>query len=81
MKYKVIETQEHTEPKEDWTIVGEFGTEAEAIQLMDIHYQTQIGVFAEDMDGERPQCVCESCAEGWRPIDRMALVVEVQEVK
>jgi hypothetical protein len=81
MSYQVIETQEHTEPLDEWAVLATFETEKLALEFMDIHYQTQIGEFSEDKEGERTQCVCESCVEGWRPIDRMALVLQVREVK
>ena len=80
MKYQVIETQDFREPKEEWAVVATFETEAEAQTFSELHYDTQIGE-AVDTNIERHQCVCESCAEGWRAIDYKSLVVEVQEVK
>ena len=82
MKYQVIETQEHTEPLDEWSVLATFETEKLAIKFMDVHYQTQMFSDEGDYDEESGLfCVCDSCKEGFRVIDRMALVLQVREVK
>ena len=79
MKYKVIETQEFSEPLEDWATIAEFESEAEAQTFSEVHYDTTMS----DHNDYNPatDCGCEGCREGFRVTDYKSLVVEVVEVK
>ena len=79
MQYRVIETQDYTEPLEKWATAATFEAEAEALEFLDLHYKTQVFTNGLDYD-PATDCGCETCSGGWRPIDRMALVVQVVEV-
>jgi hypothetical protein len=80
MNYNVLETQDHTEPLEQWTVVATFETEEEALEFSVLHYETQVFSDEADYDIESGLfCVCKDCAELYRPVDRMALVVHVAE--
>jgi hypothetical protein len=75
MKYKVIETQDYSEPLKDWAIIAEFDTEAEAQTFAEVHYDTSIS--DHNYYDPATDCGCESCREGFRAIDYKSLVVQV----
>lgn len=77
--YRVIETMDYNEPKEEWAEIAAFSTEAEAQAFAVSHYETQ--TKSEDRYNPATDCSCEMCAEGFRVRYYKDLVVDVEEVK
>ena len=75
MKYEVLETQNHTEPIEDWTVVFTTDNEDIACEWMTKHYNTQIS--DEENYDPATDCGCEDCADGFRVADWQGLTMQL----
>ena len=76
MKYEVLETQNHTEPIEDWTVVFTTDNEDIACEWMTKHYNTQIS--DEGNYDPATDCGCEDCADGFRVADWKGLTMQLR---